>query len=155
MIEQITRRINSNVYGYDGDREETINMNFAHYSPKDQIAKLVDDTPNTQRLLRHQQNQYRLPRNPSLTQRDPHELRRIHPYKKEKINGLSSALDGAITHLFHTFTNIPVNECTLGVHEIELVVYHTCQNIQRRLWKGDLPSRLQAAEIAVVLETNN
>merc|ERR1712224_585406 len=53
-------------------------------------------------LLHLRRSRYRLPRNPSRGRQDPHGPRELT--------------------FFHTLTDVPVDEGTLGVHKIELVI---------------------------------
>ena len=51
-------------------------------------------------------------------------LQENHPVKFRRIRCYHGQIFSGFTELtfFHAFTNIPVNECSLGVHEIEFVI---------------------------------
>ena len=100
----------------------------------------------------HHQSQCRPPGSRAPKRQDPHEPQRTHPASNDVSRNTRNG--STRTHLLHTLADVPVHEGTLGVEEVELVVWTGKRRLDYHIWpcrNVNSPKRDQAAEIAVVL----
>lgn len=77
---------------------------------------------STRPPLQRQQSRCQPLHNPSPRRQDPRGLPQTHPWSINQlyVNFISRNLK---SHLLHSLPDIPVNECTLRIHKIKLVIW--------------------------------